>query len=100
MTTLTSTKILVVEDEAIIAEVEKIRDRHLSVMVRVAAGDRNKRTSWYEVMGSDGDRIWAIYHPAPLDQDMPVTNELARAKWTGESCAVANAGNETQLAAA
>lgn len=49
--------------EAMIAEIEKVRDRHLGVLVFVEAGDRNKKTSWYRVKGSDGEIISANYLP-------------------------------------
>lgn len=50
--------------EAIIAEVEKVRDRKLDVNVYVMAGDRNKKTSWHQVKDSDGAFIFGDYEVA------------------------------------
>ncbi|MGB7203691.1 MAG: hypothetical protein WBD16_15710 [Pyrinomonadaceae bacterium] len=49
--------------QAIIVEIDKVRDMHLGVVAYVKVGDRNKKTSWYQVRGSDGEVIFATYDP-------------------------------------
>lgn len=50
--------------EAIIAEIEKVRDRKLDVNAYVKAGDRNKKTSWHQIKDTDGAFIFGDYEVA------------------------------------
>lgn len=47
--------------EALLAEIEKVRGRGLDVDAYVKAGDKNKKTSWYQVKDTDGAYTFANY---------------------------------------
>ena len=47
--------------DAIIAEVDKVRGRGLDVNAYVKVGDKNVKTSWYQVKDTDGAFIFAGY---------------------------------------
>lgn len=48
--------------ESLVREIDKARPRGLDILAYVYAGDKNKKTSWYQVMGPDGGPIWADYN--------------------------------------
>ncbi|MBA2335251.1 MAG: hypothetical protein H0V90_09980 [Blastocatellia bacterium] len=47
--------------DAIIAEIEKVKGRGLDVDAYVKVGDKNVKTSWYQVKDTDGAFIFAGY---------------------------------------
>lgn len=47
--------------DAIIAEIDKVRGRGLDVDAYVKVGDKNVKTSWYQVKDTDGAFIFAGY---------------------------------------
>jgi hypothetical protein len=49
--------------DALIREIDKARPRGVNILAYVKAGDKDKRTFWYQVIDPDGNPIYADYGP-------------------------------------